>query len=79
MKLIKQLDEQAKTAMDQETFERLVKFATEDVLKQVGRGATDNEMLEVIHGLIENVPGFEEAPDAVELANKVLPAVKRNL
>lgn len=79
MKLIKQLDEQAKTAMDQETFERLVKFATDDVIKQLGREASDDKILDLIHGLIENVPGFEEAPDAIKLANRVLPEVKRNL
>lgn len=79
MELIKQLDEQAKTAMDQDTFERLVKYATDDVIEQYGRGATNQEVLDVIYGLIENVAGFEDEQDAVVLANKVLAEVMRNL
>ena len=79
MELIKQLDEKAKTDMDQETFDRLVKFATQDIKRQLSPDASDNDMLEVIHGLIENIAGYEEVADAVVLANKVLERVKYNL
>lgn len=79
MKLIKQLDEQANTAMDRDTFERLVKYATDDVIKQYGREATNTEVLDVIYGLIENIAGFENEDDAVVLANRVLARVMRNL
>jgi hypothetical protein len=79
MELIKQLDEQSKTAMDQNTFDRLVKFATDDVIEQYGREATNTEILDVIYGLVENVAGFEDQDDAVELANRVLAEVLRNL
>lgn len=79
MKLIKQLDEQANTAMDRDTFERLVKYATDDVIKQYGREATNTEVLDVIYGLVENIAGFENEDDAVVLANRVLARVMRNL
>ena len=79
MELIKQLDEQSKTAMDQDTGKRLVKFATDDVIEQYGREATNTEILDVIYGLVENIAGFEDQEDAVVLANRVLAEVLRNL
>lgn len=84
MELIKQLDEMAKTDMDEETFDRLVKYATQDIKQQLpkfrlGDDISDDEMLEVIHGLVENITGFEEVADAVLLANKVLERVKYNI
>lgn len=84
MELIKQLDEMAKTDMDEETFDRLVKYATQDIKQnlpkfRLGDDISDDEMLEVIHGLVENITGFEEVADAVLLANKVLERVKYNI
>lgn len=79
MELIKQLDEMAKTDMDEETLDRLVKYATQDIKRQLSPEASDDDMLEVIHGLIENVAGYEEAADAIVLANKVLERVKYNI
>ena len=77
MELIKQLDEMAKTEMDDETLFRLVRFAKQDIEKQ---GAlTEAEKLEIIHSMIENIAGFEEAPDAIDLANRVLEQVNRLL
>lgn len=77
MELIKQLDEIAKTEMDDETTFRLVRFAKQDIEEQ---GAmTDDEKLEIIHSIIENISGFEEAPDAIDLANRVLNQVNRLL
>lgn len=78
LELIKQLDEMAKTDMDEETFNRLVKYATKDI-KQLHPDTSDDDMLEVIHALIENIAGYEEADDAVALANKVLARVKENI
>jgi hypothetical protein len=78
MKLIKQLNEMADQLMDQETFERLVKFAVEDIEKLTLGGkaeASDDEKLEIIHSMIENVAGYEEADVAAELANRVLARV----
>jgi len=69
----------AKTDMDEETFDRLVKYATQDIKQQLRPGASDDDILEVIHGLIENIAGFEEVADAVLLANKVLERVKYNI
>lgn len=79
MELIKQLDEMAKTDMDEATFDRLVKYATQDIKQQLRPDASDDDILEVIHGLIENIAGFEEVADAVLLANKVLERVKYNI
>ncbi len=79
MELIKQLDEMAKTDMDEETFDRLVKFATQDIKQSLRPDASDDDMLEVIHGLVENIAGFEEVTDAVTLANKVIERVKYNI
>lgn len=77
MDLIKQLDEMAKTDMDRATFERLVQFAVQDIKETLKPNASDDEMLEVIHSLVENIAGFEDANDAMELANKVLVSVKQ--
>ena len=79
MELIKQLDEMAKTDMDEETFDRLVKYATQDIKQNLRPDTSDDDMLEVIHGLVENIAGFEEVADAVTLANKVLERVKYNI
>ncbi len=79
MELIKQLDEMAKTDMDEETFDRLVKYAIQDIKQNLRPDASDDDMLEVIHGLVENITGFEEVADAVSLANKVLERVKYNI
>ena len=77
MELIKQLSERADELMDQETFERLVKFAIEDIAKVSGnKGTTDDEMLDVIYLMIENIAGYEDAEAAADLANRVLAEVK---
>ena len=77
MELIKQLDEIAKTEMDVEITFRLVRFAKQDIEEQ--GAVTDDEKLEIIHSIIENISGFEEAPDAIDLANRVLNQVNRLL
>lgn len=74
MELIKQLDEMVKTEMDEETFTRLVRFASQDIKEQGAQ--SDDEKLEIIHSMIENIAGFEEAADAVELANRVLSHIR---
>lgn len=79
MELIKQLDEQAKTEMDQDTFARLIHFAVKDVYDQFGYGASDAEIMDLVLGLIEDIPGFEDSRDAIDLAKKVVPEVKRAL
>lgn len=78
MELIKQLDEMAKTEMDEDTFTRLVQFAKQDIEEQ-GANLSDDLKLEIIHSMVENIAGFEEAADAVELANRVLNQVNRLL
>ena len=70
MELIKQLDEMAKTEMDEETFMRLVQFAKQDIEDQ--NATSDNEKLEIIHSIIENVAGFEHEADAFRLPSRVL-------
>ena len=79
MELIKQLNEMADVAMDEETFERLVKYATEDIekLESFGEEASNDDKLEVIHSMIENIAGYEETDEAVELANRVLARVNQ--
>jgi len=77
--LIKQLDEMAKTDMDRATFERLVQFAVQDIKETLKPNASDDEMLEVIHSLVENISGFEDEYDAMEFANKILASVKQHL
>ncbi len=77
MELIKQLDEMAKTDMDDETEFRLVRFAKQDIEEQGAQ--SDDEKLEIIHSMIENIAGFEETADAVQLANRVLNQVNRLL
>ena len=82
MELIKQLDEMANTKMNEETFGRLVKYAwheIEDFELKHTRQMTKDEMLEIIHGMVENIAGFEETADAVALTNKVLDRVKHNM
>ena len=79
MELIKQLNEEADALMDEQTFVRLVKFALEDIKSQYPEGASDDEMLEVIHMMIENIAGYEDARDAMELAAQVLAQVKQEL
>ncbi len=79
MDLIKQLDEMAKTDMDRATFERLVQFAVQDIKETLKPNASDDEMLEVIHSLVENISGFEDEYDAMEFANKILASVKQHL
>lgn len=78
MELIKQLDEMANTKMDEETFIRLVRFAKQDIEEQ-GNTLSDDEKLEFIHSMIENIAGFEETADAVQLAKRVLNQVNRLL
>ena len=78
MELIKQLDENLKTQMDEETLSRLVRYAVQDI-KDLGPDAADKEKEEVVWGLIENIPGFEEVEDAVALFNKVMPEVRKQL
>ncbi len=78
MELIKQLDEMANTKMDEETFVRLVRFAKQDIEEQ-GNTLGNDEKLEFIHSMIENIAGFEETADAVQLANRVLNQVNRLL
>lgn len=77
MKLIRELNENLKTSMDDETFNRLVQHAIEDI-RDAG-ATTDDQMLEIIHSMVENVPGFEETDDAVKLANRVFAQVKSQL
>ena len=79
MELIKQLNEMADELMDEETFGRLVRFALEDIKAQLSPDASDEEMLELIHGMIENIAGYEESQDAAELANRVLAEVKNQI
>ena len=79
MDLIKQLDEMAKTDMDRATFERLVQFAVQDIKETLKPNASDDEMLEVIHSLVENISGFEDEYDAMEFANKILASVKQQI
>lgn len=74
MELIKQLDEMVKTEMDEKTFIRLVRFANQDIEEQGAQ--SDDEKLEIIHSMIENIAGFEEAADAIELANRVLSHIR---
>ena len=57
MELIKQLNEDADALMDEQTFVRLVKYALEDIQSKYPEGASDDEMLEVIHMMIENIAG----------------------
>lgn len=73
MELIKQLNENWNTQMDDETFERLVKYAVEDVSK------SDEPAEEVVWNLIDNVPGFEQAEDAAELFSRVMTEVRKRL
>lgn len=79
MELIKQLNENAKdfdkTSMDDETFERLVQAAVEDIKNAP---AEYNEE-EVVWNIIENIAGFEETQDAVALFNKLMPEVRKHL
>lgn len=77
MELIKQLNEMADELMDEETFARLVQYATQDIKQQ--RVTDDDQMLEIIHSLIEDVAGYEETEAAVDLANRVLASVKSNI
>lgn len=74
MELIKQLDEMVKTEMDEKTFIRLVRFANQDIEEQGAQ--SDDEKLEIIHSMIENIAGFEEAADAIELANRVFSHIR---
>ena len=78
MSLIKQVNEMTRTSvdrdMDSDTFNRLVQFAKEDIAK--AGAVSDVAMLDVIHGMLENVPGYEDTDAANELAGRVLQAVK---
>lgn len=76
MELIKKLNEDARTSMDSHTFDRLVKFAKEDIEKTVGLDASDAEMLDVIYNMIDDVAGFEDPKDADQLAGRVLKTIK---
>lgn len=77
MELIKQLDEMAKTEMDEETFMRLVRFAKQDIEEQ--GLVNDDEKLELIYSMIENIAGFEHEIDGTPFANRVLNQVNRLL
>lgn len=74
MELIKQLNENWNTQMDDETFNRLVKYAIEDV-----RDYPDRNAEEVVWNLIDNVPGFEQAEDAAALFKRVMAEVRNRL
>ena len=78
MELIKQLNENWKTDMDEQTFARLVHSATGDV-SQLGPDASEEDQKEIVWGVIENVPGFEEVEDASKLFNKLWPEVRSQL
>ena len=76
MELIKQLNEDLRTSMDSHTFDRLVHFAKGELDKIVGPDASDVEKIDVILGMIEDVPGYEDAEDASDLADRVLRVIK---
>ena len=76
MELIKQLNEDLRTSMDSHTFDRLVHFAVKEIHNTVGLDASDVEKIDVILGMIEDVPGFEDAEDASDLADRVLRVIK---
>lgn len=76
MKLIKKLNEDARTSMDSHTFDRLVKLAKADIKNTVGLDASDSEMLDIIYHMIEDIAGYEMTKDADELAGRVLRMIK---
>ena len=79
MELIKKLNEDARTSMDRDTFDRLVRLAKDEIENNLKRPEHDEtEMMDIILEIIENVAGFEDPDEAGELAKRVLLAVKGN-
>ena len=78
MELIKKLNEDARTSMDRDTFDRLVRLAKDEIENNLKRPehADEMEMMDIILEIIENVAGFEDPDEAGELAERVLLAVK---
>ena len=72
MELIKQLNEELKTSMDPDTFNRLVQVADDNIDDH----EDDVQMIDTILGIVEDVAGFEDPDDAFKLAHEVLDAVK---
>jgi len=84
MELIKKLNEDAQTSIDRDTFDRLVRHASEEIkdnmktdLSTMEQHTDDLHMTDIILGIIENIAGFEDTDEAAELARRVLREVKR--